>query len=190
LRDAIPLIGNAAAACTSAIRTLRYSIGLLTLVMLSAAVAPAIAADEPVGGRVATVTRLVKRFLEREEALSAAIRAGDAVSLERTLTDDFELRSGARAASPVPRADFLEDVVRNRPASGAAGRMAVHDLGNVAIVSFVQGDDAKRAVFIVDVWRQSGPDWKLAIRYATPAGTQDFPIPGATAPSPEIPKKY
>jgi hypothetical protein len=57
-------------------------------------------------------------------------------------------------------------------------------------VSFVQGDDAKRAVFVVDIWRQSGPDWKLAIRYAAPAGTQDFPIPGAGAPSTQIPKKY
>jgi hypothetical protein len=90
----------------------------------------------------------------------------------------------------VPRADFLKDVVQNRPASEAAGRMAVHDLGNVAIVSFVQGDDAKRAVFVVDIWRQSGPDWKLAIRYAAPAGTQDFTIPGAGAPSTQIPKKY
>lgn len=171
-------------------RTMLRSISLLAMVTLSVAATPSIAADEPAGGRVATVTRLVKLFLEREEALSAAMRAGDAASLERTLTDDFELRAGARAASPIPRADFLKDVVRSRPASEAPGRMAVHDLGNVAIVSFVQGDDAKRAVFVVDVWRQSGPDWKLAIRYAAPAGTQDFPIPGAGAPPTEIPKKY
>ena len=171
-------------------RTMLRSIGLLALLTLSAAIAPAIAADEPAGGRVATVTRLVKLFLDREAALSTAMHAGDSASLERALTDDFELRSGARAASPVPRADFLMDVVRNRPAGEAPRRMAVHDLGTVAIVSFVQGDDAKRAVFVVDVWRQSGSDWKLAIRYAAPAGTQDFPIPGAAAPSTEIPKKY
>ena len=171
-------------------RTMLRSIGLPALLALSAAVAPAIAADEPAGGRVTTVTRLVKLFLDREAALSAAMHAGDTASLERALTDDFELRSGARAASPVPRADFLNDVVRNRPTGDVPDRMAVHDLGNVAIVSFVQGDDAKRAVFVVDVWRQSGPDWKLAIRYAAPAGTQDFAIPGAAAPSTEIPKKY
>jgi hypothetical protein len=172
------------------IRTSRLLVGLFWLAALPAVSTPAIAADEPATGRVGTVTRLVKIFLDREEALSAAMRAGDAASLERTLTDDFELRAGARAASPVPRADFLKDVVQNRPASEAAGRMAVHDLGNVAIVSFVQGDDAERAVFVVDIWRQSGPDWKLAIRYAAPAGTQDFPIPGAGAPSTQIPKKY
>jgi hypothetical protein len=172
------------------IRTSRLLVGLFWLAALPAVSTPAIAADEPATGRVGTVTRLVKIFLDREEALSAAMRAGDAASLERTLTDDFELRAGARAASPIPRADFLKDVVRSRPASEAPGRMAVHDLGNVAIVSFVQGDDAKRAIFVVDVWRQSGPDWKLAIRYAAPAGTQDFLIPGAGAPSTDIPKKY
>jgi len=166
------------------------SICLFALLTLSAAIAPAIAADEPAGGRVTTVTRLVKLYLDREAALSAAMQAGDTSSLERALTDDFELRSGARAASPVPRADFIKDIVRNRPAAAAPGGMAVHDLGNAAIVSFVQGDDAKRAVFVVDVWRQTGPDWKLAIRYAAPAGTQDFAIPGAVAPATEIPKKY
>src|SRR6185369_14662126 len=116
------------------IRTSRLLVGLFWLAALPAVPIPAIAADEPATGRVGTVTRLVKTFLDREEALSAAMRAGDAASLERTLTDDFELRAGARAASPVPRADFLKDVVQNRPASEAAGRMAVHDLGNVAIV--------------------------------------------------------
>jgi hypothetical protein len=136
------------------------------------------------------VTRLVKLFLDREEMLSAGMRSGDMASLERTLTDDFELRAGGRAATPIPRADFLRDVVRNRPASGAASQMAVHDLGSIAIVSFVQGDDAKRAIFLVDVWRQSGTDWKLAIRYAGPAGAPDFPIPGVGAPPSEIPKKY
>jgi hypothetical protein len=172
------------------IRTSRLLVSLFWLAALPAVSTPGIPADEPATGRVGTVTRLVKIFLDREEALAAAMRAGDVGSLERTLTDDFELRTGARAASPIPRADFLKDVVRNRPTGEAPGRMAVHDLGNVAIVSFVQGDDAKRAVFVVDVWRQSGPDWKLAIRYAAPAGTQDFPIPGAGAPSTEIPKKY
>jgi hypothetical protein len=171
-------------------RTLRRSISLLALMTLSVVAMPAIAADEPAGGRVATVTRLVKLFLDREEALSAAMRAGDTASLERMLADDFELRAGARAASPIPRADFLKDVVRSRPAGEGPTRMAVHDLGNAAIVSFVQGDDARRAVFVVDVWRQSGPDWKLAIRYAGPAGTPDFPIPGASSPPTEIPKKY
>jgi hypothetical protein len=167
-------------------------VAIATGILVAGFVAPARSADatSAPAGRIPTVTRLVKLFIDREEMLSAAMRAGDMASLERTLNDDFELRTGARAASPIPRADFLSDVARTRPASGAASRMAVHDLGSIAIVSFVQGDDAKRAVFVVDVWRQSGTDWKLAIRYAGPAGAPDFPIPGAGAPPSEIPKKY
>jgi hypothetical protein len=168
------------------------SVAIATGILVAGVVVPAHSADEAPAppGRIPTVTRLVKSFLDREEALSAAMRAADTASLERTLTDDFELRAGARAATPIPRADFLRDVARNRPASGAASQMAVHDLGSISIVSFVQGDEAKRAIFIVDVWRQSGTDWKLAIRYAGPAGAPDFPIPGAGAPPSEIPKKY
>ena len=168
------------------------SLAIATSILVVGFVAPAHSADPAPAapGRVPTVTRLVKLFLDREDALSAAMHAGDMASLERTLTDDFELRVGAAAATPLPRADFLADVARSRPATGTAGRMAVHDLGSIAIVSFVQGDDAKRAVFIVDVWRQSGADWKLAVRYAGPTGAPDFPIPGAGAPSSDIPKKY
>jgi len=168
------------------------SVAIATGVLVAGFVAPAHSADpaSALPGRIPTVTRLVKLFLDREEVLSAAMRAGDMAPLERTLTDDFELRAGARAATPIARADFLSDVVRNRPASGAASQMAVHDLGSIAIVSFVQGDDVKRAIFVVDVWRQSGTDWKLAIRYAGPAGAPDFPIPGAGALPSEIPKKY
>jgi len=167
------------------------AVAIATGIMVAGFATPAHSADpaSPPSGRIPTVTRLVKLFLDREDALSAAMRAGDAASLERIMTEDFELRAGARAASPIPRADFLGEVARNRPVSGAATSMAVHDLGNTAIVSFVQGDDAKRAVFVVDVWRQSGTDWKLAIRYAGPAGTADFAIPGAGARSSDIPKK-
>jgi len=168
------------------------SVAIATGVLVAGFVAPAYSADAPSAppGRIPTVTRLVKLFLDREEMLSAAMRAGDMASLERTLTDDFELRAGARAATPIARADFLRDVACNLPASGAANQMAVHDLGSIAIVSFMQGDDVKRAIFVVDVWRQSGTDWKLAIRYAGPAGAPDFPIPGAGALPSEIPKKY
>jgi hypothetical protein len=168
------------------------SVAIATGALVAGFAAPTYSADAASAppGRIPTVTRLVKLFLDREELLSAAMRAGDMASLERALTDDFELRAGARAASPISRADFLGDVARNRPTSDAASRMAVHDLGSIAIVSFVQGDDAKRAIFVVDVWRQSGTDWKLAIRYAGPAGAPDFPIPGAAAPPSDIPKKY
>jgi hypothetical protein len=165
----------------------RAAIGAFVVAL--AAAAAAIAADA-VPGRVPTVTRLVKVYADRETALAQAIRAGDKAAIERALADDFELRVGARAAQPIPRDDFVQSLVRTRDAGGEISAMAVHDLGAAAIASFTQGDGAN-AIFVVDVWRKYGDDWKLAIRYANPAGATRAPIPGADAPPPDtIPKKY
>jgi len=148
------------------------------------------AADEPpTGGRVPTVTRLVKLFTGREAALADAVRAGDAERAQQLLTNDFEMRTGAASGSPIPRADWLAEMIRSRNPGEAASGMAVHDLNGMAIVSFTQGG-GPTAVFIVDIWRPVATDWQLAIRYAAPAGTAAFPIPGAGAAAPVIPKKY
>ena len=145
------------------------------------------AADAPT--RVPTVTRSVKLFQERETALAEAIRAGDKSALAKLLSEDFELRAGARAGRPVPRDDYVSDVMRSRDGGGDIAAMAVHDLGETAIVSFTQGNRGG-ALFVVDVWRKGGSDWQLAIRYASPAGDARYAVPGAGAEAPEIPKKY
>jgi len=148
------------------------------------------AADErATGGRVPTVTRLVKLFTEQEAALATAIRAGDASAVERLLTDDFEMRTGATPANPVPRAEWLTAMMGARNPGDDVTGMAVHDLNGAAIVSFVQGR-GQTAIFVVDVWRAADTDWKLAIRYAAPAGNAAVAIPGAGATPPVIPKKY
>jgi hypothetical protein len=151
---------------------------------------PALGADEqPTGGRVPTVTRLVKLFTEREAALADAIHSGDEKRTQAFLTDDFEMRIGSASANPVPRADWLSEMIRTRNPGEAATGMAVHDLNGTAIVSFSQGR-GPHAIFVIDVWRVAGNDWQLAIRYAAPTGTAAFRIPGQGATSPEIPKKY
>ncbi|HEY2970051.1 MAG TPA: hypothetical protein VGK75_16980 [Casimicrobiaceae bacterium] len=171
-------------------RVLRLFAGPLVLTAFVVASLPSLAVDDqPTGGRVPTVTRLVKLFLEKEASLGAAVRNADAIALGSLLTDDFELRTGARAASPIPRADWMRELLRTRDAGGEISRMAVHDFGVVAIASFTQ-DAAGGPVFIVDVWRGQGSDWKLAVRYASPAGSPAFAIPGGSASEPEIPKKY
>ena len=171
-------------------RAFRLFSGVLALTALFVASSPSVAADEPPsGGRVPTVTRLVKLFLEKEASLGAAVRNADATALGRLLTDDFELRTGARAASPIPRADWVRELLRTRDPGGDISRMAVHDFGAVAIASFTQ-DTVGGPVFVVDVWRGQGSDWKLAVRYAGPAGSPAFAIPGGSASEPEIPKKY
>jgi hypothetical protein len=162
----------------------------IVLVVFAASVPlAALAQNRDAASRVPTVTRLVKLFLERETALIDAIRAGDAETIGSMLADDFELRTGTRAASPVPRAAFLQELARTRDGGGAVDRMAVHDLGSVAIASFRQGS-GPGALFVVDVWRRAGADWKLAIRYASPAAAPAASIPGVGPAEMEIPKKY
>jgi hypothetical protein len=166
------------------------ALALAVAALLLAVATGSSAADErPTGGRVPTVTRLVKLFLEREGALDDAIRNGDAPALASLLTDDFELRTGARAGTPVPRDDWMREVLRTRDGGAAIDRMAVHDYGNVAVVSFTT-DGRAGPIFVVDVWRAQDAAWKLAVRYASPAGPPQFVIPGAGSPEPEIPKRY
>jgi hypothetical protein len=170
--------------------TLRRFVGVLALPALFAASSPSVAADEPpTGVPVPTVTRLVKLFLDKEALLGAAVHSADAIALGALLTDDFELRTGARAASPIPRADWMRELLRTRDPGGDISRMAVHDFGAIAIASFTQ-DAAGGPVFVVDVWRGQGGDWKLAVRYASPVGSPAFSIPGSGVSEPEIPKKY
>jgi hypothetical protein len=74
--------------------------------------------------------------------------------------------------------------------------MAVHDVGGgTAVVSFLEitGGTGAQAVdarvFIVDVWKQLGASWKLAIRYASPVGQPDGSTPQA-ADTPAAPPRH
>ena len=168
----------------------RYVLPWMCMTLFALSVSAAAADNPATGGRVPTVTRLVKLFNEREAALASAIRAGDASAVERLLTDDFEMRTGATPANPVPRAEWLTEMMRVRDPGDEATGMAVHEVNGAAIVSFVQGGGGPTAIFVVDVWRAAGNDWKLAIRYAAPAGNPTFAIPGGAAAPAVIPKKY
>jgi ketosteroid isomerase-like protein len=74
-------------------------------------------------------------------------------------------------------------------------QMAVHAFGDVAVVSFLQAAmsgerrDPARDIATVDVRRRAGDAWKLAVRYAGPAGGRGFIIPGASMQAP-IEKRY
>src|SRR5438105_8962840 len=91
----------------------------LALICATTLASPASAADDrQTTTRIPTVTRLVKLFIERETALAAAIRAGDAAKTQAFLSDDFEMRTGAMAGTPVPRAEWIAEMMRLRDPGG------------------------------------------------------------------------
>jgi uncharacterized protein DUF4440 len=140
-------------------------------------------------GRVPTVSRLVMQFTEREIQLAEHLRARNAGSAGNLLTDDFELRASNQPGRPVPRADWLAQSMQSASSESRVTQMAVHDLGETAVVSFLQGADTTPGLFVVDVWRRVGSDWKLSVRYAAPTAG-NVPIPGFPPAEPNLPKKY
>ena len=172
----------------------RLVITLLAAVALASPLS-ASAADTPATGRIPTVTRLVKIFLEMEDALAAGIRSGNAAAVEKMLAEDFELRVASNPGNPTPRAEWLRLSLAKPGPALRIEQMAVHDFGEIAVVSFLQAAgtaqkrDAARDIATVDVWKRSGDTWLLAVRYAGPAASHGLVIPGASA-EPPIDKRY
>jgi hypothetical protein len=151
------------------------------------------ASDSSVG-RVPTVTRMVQVFSQLEGDLVISVEKRDSQVVSKLLSDDFEMRIGSMPGNPVPRAAWIRQSFVEPKSSSAMEQMAVHDLGKIALVSYLWKVRVSKAapvhdIFVVDVWRQEANDWKLAIRYADPAGKDDFPVPGAAMSTPEFEKK-
>ena len=107
-------------------------------------------------------TRFVKVFLGLENQLAGAARSHDEAALSKLLAANFEQRDGAAPGRPLPRAEWLQ---LDHPAVDIS-QMAVHEYGNVAVVSFAE---ATQHAFIVDVWSKTGDDYALSVRYASAA---------------------
>ena len=127
-------------------------------------------------GRVMTLTRTVTQFSDLENQLDDALRAHDEAALAKLLAANFELRSGAAPSQPTPRADWL---AASLPAKPQISQMAVHEYGNVAVVSFL---DVAQHAFIVDVWNKADDHYALSVRYTSAAN-------GAPQTQPENPAK-
>jgi hypothetical protein len=159
---------------------------LVLVAFAACVVAPALAqpAPAPAPGRIPTVTRLVKLFTGLEMDLVARTHAKDLSALDALLDPSFELRAGDAPGMPVPRDAWIRDA---RAASSREPprieQMAVHDLGNVALVSFREviagARKSKVNRFIVDCWKRDGNEWKLLIRYASTSekGLGHTPLP-------------
>lgn len=170
---------------------MRHRIALLALGALF--VVPAFAQPTIATGRVPTVTRLVKRFSELEAGLATQARSADQAALDASLDPSFEMRVGGAPGTPVPRDEWI------RETRAAAGRrwqiqqMAVHDLGDVALVSFRAVDASAasrhgaRDRFVVDCWKRDGDGWKLAVRYLSDAPREGV---GRSGSAKAIDKRY
>src|SRR2546421_1880771 len=148
----------------------RSAVARVGLAIMSIALHPATAAAQTAAtGRVPTVSRLVKQFTEQETRLATRIRAGDSAGAGNLLADDFELRAASQPGRPVPRAEWIRQSMRSPGPEAMPTQMTVHDLDGSAVVSFLQGGSGANAgVFVVDVWRRAGDEWKLAVRYVAP----------------------
>jgi hypothetical protein len=143
--------------------------------------------------QIPVVTRLVQAYADAERRLAEAINRGDTGEIDRLVAGDFELRSAADIGVPVPRADWLAQSLKEAPASISIGQMAVHDFGDVRIVSFVMirtvAAGAEPPIAVVDVWMQSGELSVLKVRYAASQGTASDHVPGEVR-RPQIEKRY
>jgi hypothetical protein len=150
---------------------------VLMLLVTACVTGPALAQPAPAPGRIPTVTRLVKLFTGREMELVAGTRAKDVSALETILDPSFEMRTGEAPGTPVPRDAWIRDARRAAARESAhesprIDQMAVHDVGDVAIVSFRASDGAGAthvppARLVVDCWKRDGETWKLAVRYVS-----------------------
>jgi hypothetical protein len=164
---------------------------------LSAALGSAMAGGEaPTGGRGGPVpTRNVAIFSKLENALADALQRRDAEALSRIVSEDFEIRSAPVPGVPTARDEALH-AWSQQPAlpPSSIGQMAVHDYGELMVVSFVWKLGAAPTIpaqsfFVVDTWKRAGTDWKLAVRYAAPIVDGAAAVPGTVAPGAEALRK-
>jgi hypothetical protein len=166
---------------------------------LAAAVscAPAAAADEPapIVKRIGTMTRGAKVFGDAEEALVAALKSQDAAALDRLVAPDFEQRTQGAPGTPVPRADWIKQGPGEVAHSTGLRDFAVHDYGDINVVSFAWTREPPQATaFVVDVWQRKpggGDAWQLSTRYLStvPASAARKGAKPASTPSPVDPKR-
>ncbi len=134
-----------------------------------------LAQQQPIMGQVPVMTRFMKVFMEQETQLMQAVQDKNSAQLEKLLDSSFEMRTSQRAGVPVPRAEWMKSAVEHASGEYTVTQMAVQEIGNVAIASFVLNPSASSkgtasAAFIVDTWVPEGEGWKLRVRYASPVG--------------------
>jgi hypothetical protein len=147
------------------------------------------AGQSPTGGRGGPVpTRNVAIFTKLETALIDAAQHRDTEALARIVSDDFEIRSAPAPGVPTAREEALHAWTQLPAQPSAIGQMAVHEYGDLMVVSFVWRL-GQQSFFVIDTWKRAGTDWKVAVRYAAPVLDGGAAVPGTVAPSAESLRK-
>ncbi|MFL6673342.1 MAG: nuclear transport factor 2 family protein [Massilia sp.] len=143
----------------------------------------------PSGRAVPTPTRNVTIFTGLENAWLDAVQKKDNEALNRIVADNFELRSAAAPGVPTAREEALGQWQQLAPFESTIGQMAVHEFGDVMLVSFLwkiaaaKNPSLPQAVFVVDTWKRVDANWQVVVRYAAPVDETAASVPGAAAPS-------
>lgn len=160
---------------------------LITLGLL-ASFGSALAAGQaaPHGHGAPVPTRNIMTFTKLENDWFDAIQRHDTQAIGRYVTDDFEIRSAPTPGVPTARAEALSQWAKMPATHASVGQMAVHEYGDLMLVSFlwtVGEGAAAQPFFVVDTWKRVGTDWRVAVRYAAPVGSSGASVPGTVAPS-------
>jgi hypothetical protein len=143
--------------------------------------------------QIPVVTRLVQIYSDYEQRLADAIIRKDTGEINRLIADDFELRPADNIGVPTPRAEWIAQSLKEPSASISIAQMAVHDYGNIRIVSFAMKRTADtrqaRGVAAIDVWMLSGESSVLKVRYSAIQRSPSIPVPGESQPQ-QIKKRY
>jgi hypothetical protein len=162
---------------------------ILILAGLLAMAGSASAQAVPSGRTVLSPTRTVTIFTKLENELLDAVQQKDSAALNKIVADNFELRTAAAPGVPTPRAESFQQWQQLAPFQSSVGQMAVHEYGDLMVVSFLWKIAAPKeaalpqSVFVVDTWKLVDANWQLMVRYAAPVEGTDLNVPGAVAPT-------
>lgn len=144
---------------------------------------------------VPTVTLLVKIFSELENSWNDAVQNKDLTTLNNIIAPGFELRRAALPGQPTPRAESIEQSLKDVPFSSSIGQMAAHEFSDVIIVSFMWTLEVKKSspiaqkIFVIDTWKKFDDKWQVVVRYASPVSEPSKNVPGAEILVSDIKKK-
>lgn len=154
------------------------------------------AAQAAPGRTIPTVTRTVQLFSTLEGDWLDAVHNRDAEALKKIVAEEFELRSAAMPGRPTARAEWQQQAFAAPPVESSIEQMAVHEYGELAVVSFMWKITAPKnsalpaRVFVVDTWKQMEGGWKAVARYAATVDGAAKAVPGSDPSTPAVNKKY